>query len=127
MIRTKYELKRRNGNVSVEMEAEFVENITHKYYNLDDIYDFFSRYKFNEFVNDFRNEYNCHVKCDSTYFLMIVNKSKGILFSKFLTSVLSIRDRNEVGFLALPVFDDRGNLAQNQYARSLEFSLREAY
>ena len=112
MIRVKYRLKRRNENVSVEMEAEFVENITHKYYNLDNIYDFFSRYKFNEFVDDFRNEYNCHVKCDSRYFLTIANKSKGIFFAKFLSSTLSIRNRNEVDFLALPSFDDRGNPSQ---------------
>ena len=112
MIRTKYELKRRNENVSVEMDAEFVENITHKYYNLDDIYDFFSRYKFNEFVDDFRNEYNCHVNCNSKYFLTIVNKSKGIFFAKFLSSTFDICNRNEVSFLALPSFDDRGNPSQ---------------
>ena len=112
MIRTKYELKRRNENVSVEMEAEFEENITHKYYNLDDIYDFFSRYKFNEFVDDFRNEYNCHVNCNSKYFLTILNKSKGIFFAKFLSSTFDICNRNEVSFLALPSFDDRGNPSQ---------------
>ena len=41
MIQTKYEIKRRTENVSVEVDAEFEEDITHKYYNLGDIYDFF--------------------------------------------------------------------------------------
>ena len=112
MIRTKYELKRRTENVSVEMDAEFEEDITHKYYNHRDIYTFFSRYKFNEFVDDFRNEYNCQVRCHSTYYLSIFNQAKCILFAKFLGSTLDIPDRNEVSFLALPIFNDRGNPIQ---------------
>ena len=40
MIRTKYELIRRNENVSVEMDAEFEEDITHKFYNHHEIYSF---------------------------------------------------------------------------------------
>ena len=109
MIRTKYELKSRNENVSVEVDAEFEEDITHKYYNHRDIYTFFSEYKFNEFVDDFRNEYNCQVKCDSKYNLSIFNQSKCIFFAKFLGSTLNIPNRTEVGFLALPIYDDRGN------------------
>ena len=120
MIRTKYELKRRHENVSVEMDAEFVENITHKYYNFRDIYDFFSRYKFNEFVNDFRNEYNCHVKCSSAYFLYIVNKSKGIFFDKFLTSTLNICNRNDVDFFALPAFINNGGNPSQEASRILQ-------
>ena len=40
MIRTKYELIRRNGNVCVEMDAEFEEDIMHKFYNYHDIHNF---------------------------------------------------------------------------------------
>ena len=112
MIRTKYEIKRRTENVSVEVDAEFEEDITHKYYNLGDIYDFFSRYKFNEFVDDFRNEYDCQVRCHSRYSLSISNQAKGILYAKFLSSTLDIPNRTEVSFLALPIFDDRGNPTQ---------------
>ena len=112
MIRTKYELIRRNGNVSVEMDAEFEEDITHKFYNHRDIYNFFSRYKFNEFIDDFREAYNCQVRCHCTYYLKILNGIRGLFFGKFLASTLDIPDRNEPSFLALPTFDDRGNPIQ---------------
>ena len=110
MIRTKYELIRRNGNVCVEMDAEFEEDITHKFYNYRDIYNFFLRYKFNEFIDDFRNEYNCRVRCHCTYYLRISNGISDLYFGRFLFSTLEIDDRNEPSFLALPPsFDDRGN------------------
>ena len=110
MIRTKYELIRRNGNVCVEMDAEFEEDIMHKFYNYRDIYNFFSRYKFNEFIDDFRNEYDCRVRCHCTYYLIISNGISDLYSGIFLFSTLEIDDRNEPSFLVIPPpFDDRGN------------------
>ena len=109
MIRTKYEITGRNGNVCVEMGAEFEEDITHKFYNHSDIYNFFSRYKFNEFIDDFRNEYNCRVRCHCTYYLRISNGISDLYFGRFLFSTLEIVDRNEPSFLAISSFDNRGN------------------
>ena len=109
MIRTKYELIRRNENVSVEMNAEFEEDITHKFYNHRDIYSFYSRYKFTDFIDDFREEYNCQVRCDSKNYLFIFSETGCLFFGKFLMSTLDIPNREEISFLALPSFDERGN------------------
>ena len=110
MIRTKYELIRRNEDICVEMDAEFEEDIIHKFYNYLDIYNFFSRYKFNEFIDDFRNEYNCRVRCHCTYYLRISNGISDLYLGRFLFSTLEIDDRNEPSFLVIPTsFDDRGN------------------
>ena len=112
MIRTKYELKRRNGDVSVEMDAEFEEDITHKFYNHNEIYNFFSRYKFTEFIDEFRDAYNSQVRCHSKYYLLILSETSSLFFGRFLVSTLDINDRNEPSFLAIPSFDDRGNPIQ---------------
>ena len=112
MIRTKYEQIRRNGNVSVEMDAEFEENITHKFYNHNEIYNFFSRYKFTDFLDDFREAYNCQVRCHSKYYLYILSETSCLFFGKFLVSTLDITGRDEPTFLAIPSFDDRGNPIQ---------------
>ena len=112
MIRTKYELIRRNENVSVEMDAEFEEDITHKFYNHNEIYNFFSRYKFTDFIDDFCDEYNCQVRCHSKYYLYILSETSCLFFGKFLISTMDIVDRGEPSFLALPSFDERGNPIQ---------------
>ena len=112
MIRTKYELIRRNENDSVEMDAEFEEDITHKFYNHNEIYNFFSRYKFTDFIDDFCDEYNCKVRCHSKYYLNILSETSCLFFGRFLISTLDINDRNEPSFLALPSFDERGNPIQ---------------
>ena len=112
MIRTKYELLRRNGNVIIEMDAEFEEDITHKFYNHNEIYNFFSRYKFTEFIDDFRDAYNCEVRCHSKYYLYILSETSCLFFGKILTSSMDIVDRDEPSFLAIPSFDDRGNPIQ---------------
>ena len=112
MIRTKYELKRRNGDVSVEMDAEFEEDITHKFYNHNEIYNFFSRYKFTEFIDEFRDEHNSQVRCHSKYYLSILSETSCLYFGRFLVSTLDINDRNEPTLLAIPSFDDRGNPIQ---------------
>ena len=112
MIRTKYEQIRRNGNVSVEMDAEFEEDITHKFYNHNEIYIFFSRYKFTDFLDDFREAYNCQVRCHSKYYLYILSETSCLFFGKFLVSTLDITGRDDPTFLAIPSFDDRGNPIQ---------------
>ena len=112
MIRTKYELIRRNENVSVEMDAEFEEDITHKFYNHHEIYSFYSRYKFTDFIDDFRDAYNCQVRCHSKYYLYILSETSCLFFGKFLVSTLDIANRDEPSFLALPSFDERGNPIQ---------------
>ena len=112
MIRTKYEIIRRNGNVSVEMDAEFEEDITYKFYNHNEIYNFFSRYKFTDFVDDFCDEYNCQLRCHSKYYLYILSETSCLFFGKFLVSTMDIVDRGEPSFLAIPSFDDRGNPIQ---------------
>ena len=109
MIRTKYELIRRNGDVSIEMDAEFEEDITHKFYNYSEIYNFFSRYKFTEFIDELRDEHNSQVRCYLKYYLNILSETSCLFFGRFLVSTLEITDRNEPSFLALPSFDDRGN------------------
>ena len=112
MIRTKYELIRRNGDVSVEMDAEFEEDITHKFYNHNEIYNFFSRYKFDEFIDDLRDEHNSQVRCHCKYYLLILSETTSLFFGRFLVSTLDIADRNEPSLLAVPSFDDRGNPIQ---------------
>ena len=109
MIRTKYTEVRRTDNVVVEKDAEFEEDITHKFYTRDDIYKEYSRYKFTEFIDEFRDEFNCQVKCHLKYYLDISNGRRGLFFGRFLVATLSIPDRGEPSFLALPSFDDRGN------------------
>ena len=112
MIRTKYELIRRNENVSVEMDAEFEEDITHIFSNHNEIYNFFSRYKFTDFINDFCDEYNCQLRCHSKYYLYILSETSCLFFGKFLVSTMDIVDRGEPSLLAIPSFDERGNPIQ---------------
>ena len=109
MIRTKYVEKRRTENVVVEKDAEFEEDITHRFYNYDDIYNEFSQYNFSDFIDEFRDEFNCQVRCHLKYYLDIANNRRGLFFGRFLTASLNIADRGEPSFLALPTFDDRGN------------------
>ena len=110
MQRTKYREIRRS-NVIIEKEAEFEEIITHKFYTQKDIYTEFSNYKFTEFLDEFREEFNCQVRCHLKYYLDILNERRCLYFGRFLVSSLSIPNRSEVEFLALPCFDDRGNPA----------------
>ena len=109
MIRTKYTQKRRNGDITVEKDAEFEEDITHKFYTQNDIYKEFSKYKFTEFIDEFRDEFNCQVRCHLKYYLDISNEGSCLYFGRFLVSTLDITDRGGPSFLALPSFDDRGN------------------
>ena len=79
MIRTKYEVKRRTENVSVEADAEFEDDITYTFSNYNEIYGYFSRYTFTDFWTDFWNEYNCKLRCHSKYYLQI-SSDTGCLF-----------------------------------------------
>ena len=110
MIRTKYEVIRRNGDVSVEMDAEFEEDITYTFSNYNEIYNYFSRYKFTDFWNDFWDEYNCQLRCHSKYYLQILSDTSSLFFGKFLVSTMDITVRGEEpSLLAIPSFDERGS------------------
>ena len=112
MIRTKYEVIRRTENVSVEVDAEFEEDITYIFSNHNEIYNFFSRYKFTDFLEDFCDEYNCQLRCHSKYYLSILSEMSCLFFGKFFVSTMDITDRNEPSLLAIPSFDERGNPIQ---------------
>ena len=110
MIRTKYEVKRRTENVSVEADAEFEDDITYTFSNYNEIYGYFSRYKFTDFWNDFWNEYNCKLRCHSKYYLQILSDTGCLFFSQFLVSTMDITERGEEPtLLAIPSFDERGS------------------
>ena len=113
MIRTKYEVIRRTENVSVEVDAEFEEDITYTFSNHNEIYNFFSRYKFTDFLEDFCDEYNCQLRCHSKYYLQILSETSCLFFGKFLVSTMDITVRgDEPSLLAIPSFDERGNPIQ---------------
>ena len=116
MIRTKYEVIRRTENVSVEVDAEFEKDITYEFSNHNEIYNYFSRYKFVNFWEDFFwNEYNCQLRCHSKYYLQILSDTGCLFFGKFLVSTMDITVRgDEPSLLAIPSFDEtlRGNPIQ---------------
>ena len=110
MIRTKYEVKRRTENVSVEAYAEFEDNITYTYSNYNEIYGYFSRYKFTDFWTDFWNEYNCKLKCHSKYYLQISSDTDCLFFGKFLVSTMDISERGgEPSLSVTQSFDEIGS------------------
>ena len=110
MIRTKYEVKRRTENVSVEADAEFEDDITYTFSNYNEIYGYFSRYTFTDFWTDFWNEYNCKLRCHSKYYLQILSNTGCLFFGKFLVSTMDITERGEEpSLLAIPSFDERGS------------------
>ena len=114
MIQTKYEVIRRTENVSVEVDAEFEEDITYTFSNYNEIYSYFSRYKFVDFLEDFWDKYNCQSRCHSKYYLQILgNDASCLFFGKFLVSTMDITERgSEPSLLAIPSFDERGNPIQ---------------
>ena len=110
MIRTKYEVKRRTENVSVEADAEFEDDITYTFSNYNEIYGYFSRYTFTDFWTDFWNEYNCKLRCHSKYYLQISSDTGCLFFGKFLVSTMDISERGEEPSLsAIQSFDERGS------------------
>ena len=113
MIRTKYEVKGRTED-SVEAETEFEEDITYHYSNYNEIYNYFSRYKFVHFLEDFfYNEYNCQLKCHSKYYLQISSDTGNLFFGKILVSTMYITDRREDATLfALQSFDDNNPIQE---------------
>ena len=113
MIRTKYEVIRSTENVSVEVDAEFEEDITYTFSNYNEIYNYFSRYKFIDFLEEFCDEYNCQLRCHSKYYLQILRDTSCLFFGKFLVSTMDITVRGEEpSLLAIPSFDERGNPIQ---------------
>ena len=110
MIRTKYEVKRRTENVSVEADAEFEHEITYTFSNYNEIYGYFSRYTFTDFWIDFWNEYNCKLRCHSKYYLQILSDTGCLFFGEFLVSTMDITERGEEPSLsAIQSFDERGS------------------
>ena len=110
MIKTKYEVIRRTENVSVEADAEFEEEITYTFSNYNEIYGYFSRYKFVDFLPDFWDAYDCHVRCHSKYYIQILSSTSCLFFGKFLVSTMDITERGgEPSLLAIPSFDERGS------------------
>ena len=108
MDRIKYIEKSRNDYI-IEKEAEFEKVITHEAYTLNDVFLKFKDYKFTEYLDEFREEFNCQSKCHITFYLIITNQRRGIYFGRFLVSSLKIPNRNEVEFISIPCYDDRGN------------------
>ena len=108
MKRTEYIEKRRSENI-IEKEAELEQVITHEFYTLRDIYLKFKDYKFTEYLDEFREEFNCQSKHHITFYLDITNQRRGVYFGRFLVSSLQIPNRNEVEFISIPSYDDRGN------------------
>ena len=108
MERTKYIEKRRSGYI-VEKEAGFESVITGGKNTLGDIYIKFNNYRFEEHLDNIREEFNCQVKCEITYFLIISYQRKGLYFGRFLVASLGIPNRNETDFISIPSYDDRGN------------------
>ena len=108
MERTKY-IEKSRSNYIVEKEAEFEKVITHEVYSLNDIYLKFKDYKFEEYLDEFREEFNCQSKCHITFYLIIKNQRRGLYFGRFLVSSLKIPNRNETEFISTPCYDDRGN------------------
>ena len=95
MIRTKYKVKGRT-EYSVEAETEFEEDITYHYSNYNEIYNYFSKYDFIHFWEDFfYNEYNCPLKCLSNYYLQILSDTGNLFFGKILVSTMYITNRRE--------------------------------
>ena len=113
MIRTKYEVKMRTED-SVEAETEFEDDITYHYSNYNEIYNYFSKYDFVHFWEDFfYNEYNCQLKCHSKYYLQISSDTGNLFFGKILVSTMYITKRGEdPTLLALQSFDDNNPIEE---------------
>ena len=106
MIRTNYKVKGMTED-SVEAETKFEEDITYLYSNYNEIYDYFSKYDFVDFWEDFfYNEYNCQLKCISNYYLEISSDTGNLFFGKILVSRMFIKNRREnPSFIPLKSFD----------------------
>ena len=100
--------KRRSDNI-VEKKASFECTITDKVNTLEDIYDKFKDYRFCEFLDNFREEFNCQLKSDIKYFLFISYQGKGIYYGLFLIASFSIPNRYDTDFLPVIFQDERIN------------------
>ena len=100
--------KRRSDNI-VEKKASFECTITDKVNTLEDIYDKFKDYRFWEFLDNFREEFNCQLKSDIKNFLFISYQGKGIFYGVFLIASFSIPNRYDTDFLPVILQDERIN------------------
>ena len=109
-----YVEKRRSDNI-VEKKAKFECVITDEVNSLEDIYNKFKNYRFWEHLDNFRNEFNCQLKSDIKYFLIISHQRKGLYFGRFLIASFSIPNRDETEFLSVPFYDERiNNILKNE-------------
>ena len=108
MERTKYREIRRNS-FNVEKEAEFEQIITNEFYSFWHIYHDFKNYRFLEYIDEFREEFNCQSKHYIKFYLMINNGNKNLYFGRFLVSSLYIPDRIETEFHSVASYDERGD------------------
>ena len=109
-----YREKRRSDNI-VEKEAKFESVITDEVNTLEDIYSKFKNYRFWEYLDNFREEFNCQLSSDIKYYLTISYQRKGLYFGRFLIASLSIPNRDETEFLSIPFYDERiNNILKNE-------------
>ena len=102
-------IEKRRSDTIVEKEASFECTITDKVNTLEDIYDKFKDYRFWEYLDNFREEFNCQLKSDIKYFLFISYKGKGIFYGVFLIASFSIPNRYDTDFLPIIYQDERIN------------------
>ena len=111
MERTEYIETQRN-NYLVYKKAKFVKDITNKGLTFRGIVDKFKDYRFTEYLNSMREEYNCQSQCHIIYYLFISYKNKGLFFNRFISASLIIPNREETEFLSAPIHYERENTEQ---------------
>ena len=106
--------KRRSDNI-VEKKASFECVITNEVNSLEDIYNKFKNYRFWEYLDNFREEFNCQLSSDIKYYLSISYQRKGLYFGRFLIASLSIPNRDETEFISIPFYDEKiNNILKNE-------------
>ena len=109
--------EKRNNDIVVEKFAEFQTIITNEVNTLEDIQNKFINYRFDEHINNFREEFNCQSKSDIKYYLYISYEGEGLFFGIFLRAYLYIANRSEIEFHPTQLEDERINniLANSLY------------
>ena len=109
-----YREKRRSDNIVVK-EAKFESVITDEVNTLEDIYNKFKNYRFWEYLDNFREEFNCQLSSDIKYYLRISYQHKGLYFRRFLIASLSIPNKDDTDFLSIPFYDEKiNNILKNE-------------
>ena len=108
MLRIRDREKSRNSTI-VEKEMEFEQEITKECYSFWHIKDIFKNYRFAEYFDEFRDEFNCKSKHYMKYYLMINDGVRSLFFGRFLAASLYIPNHFEVEFYPIDCYDDRGD------------------